>query len=428
MSVLLGEVDVPSGILLVLDPGLGRYWRHDGDPSSPRKSDPQQHDLAIAGPDAVAAGKAYDRQFDPRYLFDVGEVASTEKHFAEFVRDQKLNARLERLERRIPHLERARLAVEAGGGAGVVHYNQHWAVAIGGLPTDRTLRIEAVPMPDGEFAGRWRSIDVVIDAESPVACSLPVQGVMVEHGQLICADLDAFGQFRMWEPIDGLADFVFWGKDAPSIAEKFQANEFEGGHFGWRDVPDAEVHRYAQPVQDWIASRKLYAGVDYRPHCNLEKLNAQIRETELESGRLDLAGSRVCGFGNRWGDGIFTVIRDLDAQGRLVRIRLDVGNEETQSRLHRVWIMSCSALVTRKVLDGGEPIRFAERLQPHDSQDSGWALSSGTETPKYMDDPKNIAIVRLSDMVDMEPELGKIIDAPVGSAFRRTNSGYVPDK
>jgi hypothetical protein len=426
MPVLLGEVEIPSGILLVLDPGLGRFWRHDGDPRSPRQSDPQQWDLAVVGPDAVAAGQAYDRQFDPRYLFDIGDVAATQKHFKAFVKAKNLSARLEQLDRRIPHMERARLAVEVGGGGGVVQYNNLWAVAVGGLPTDRTLKIEATPM-EGEFAGRWRSIDVVIDAESPVARSLPVQGVMVEHGQLICADLEAFGQFRMWETLDGRTDFVFWGKDAPAIAEKFQASRLDDNNFGWLNVPAADVYRFAQPVQDWIKSQKLYAGVDYRPHCNLEKLNAQIRETEFESGQFELNGTRACGFRNSWGDGIFTVIRDLDANGRLVRVRLDVGNEQTQSRLRRVWILSCGALVTRKVLDG-EPIRFAERLEPRNARDSGWAISSGTESQQYMNDANNLSVVRLSAVVDRDPDLGNIIDAPVGSAFRRTKSGYVPDE
>jgi hypothetical protein len=322
---------------------------------------------------------------------------------------------------------RVRLAVEVGGGAGVVHYNQLWAVAVGGLPAGPTLRIEASPMPQGEFAGRWRTIDVVIDADAAVAQSLPVQGVMVEHGQMICADLEAFGAFRMWETLDGLADFVFWGKDALAIAEKFQASRLDDCNFGWVNVPDARMHTYAQPVQDWIKSQRLHAGVDYRPHCNLEKLNAQIRDRELEAGQLELAGAQACGFRNRWGDGIYTVIRDFNAGGRLVRIRLDVGNEETQSRLRRVLILSCGALVTRKILDG-EPIRFAERLEPQRPQDSGWALSSGTETPAYMDDANNLSIIRLGAAVDRDPELGKIIDAPVGSVFRRTKSGFVPDE
>jgi hypothetical protein len=49
------------------------------------------------------------------------------------------------------------------------------------------------------------------DADAAVAWSLPVQGVMVEHRQLVCAYREAFGQFRMWEPLDGLADFGYVG-------------------------------------------------------------------------------------------------------------------------------------------------------------------------------------------------------------------------
>jgi hypothetical protein len=284
-----------------------------------------------------------------------------------------------------------------------------------------------MPQKKGQFAGRWRSIDVVIDEAAAVAQSLPLQGVMVEHGQMICTDVEAFGAFRMWDSLDGLADFVFWGKDAPALAEKFQASRLDDHNFGWLNVPDAQIGQYAQPVQDWVASQKLHVAMDYRPHCNLEKLNAQIRDSEFESGQLQLAGARACGFRNRWGDGIFTVIRDLDAGGRLVRVRLDVGNEETQSRLRRVLMLSCGAIVTRKVLDG-EPIRFAERLKPHGPDDSGWALSAGTETPEYMDDAKNMAIVRLAAMVEKDRELGRIIDAPVGSIFRRAKSGFVPDE
>src|SRR5262249_51193330 len=112
--VQLGEVEVPSGIMLVIDPGLGRFWRHDDEPSSPRRGDPQQFDLEILGPDAVAAGRAYDRQFDPRYLFDIPDVQSSRRQFTEFVRGKKLDARLELLPRRVPHLERARRVVEIG--------------------------------------------------------------------------------------------------------------------------------------------------------------------------------------------------------------------------------------------------------------------------------------------------------------------------
>ncbi len=427
MSEIIGEVDVPSGILLILDPGLGRFWRHEAVPSSPRKGDREEFDLAIVGPDAVAAGRAYNRQFDPRYLFDISDLAAAEKHFGQFAEVKKFDAKLQRLERRVPHLERALLAVEVGEGAGVVLYNHLWAVAIGGVPAGRSLQVVANGLPeDSEFTGRWRSIDVVIDEVTPVARSIPLQGVMVEHGQLICADLEAFGSFRMWEPLDGLADFIFWGKDAAAVAKKFNAPQLETGQYGWVDVPDGVISTHAQPVQDWVESEKLHVAVDYRPHCNLEKLNTQIRTTDLEAGQIDLAGTKACGFSNRWGDGIFTVIRDLASDGQLLRIRLDVGNAESQSRLRNVILRHLGAIVTRKVLHG-EPIRFAERMEPNNSQDSGWFLSSGTETATYMEDAKNMAIVQLGSMVESDPELAKILESPVGAAFRRTKEGFVPD-
>lgn len=62
------------GALLILDPGLARFWQHDGDPRSPRPIDPEAFDLHIVGPDAITVGRAYDRQFDPQYLFDVVNV------------------------------------------------------------------------------------------------------------------------------------------------------------------------------------------------------------------------------------------------------------------------------------------------------------------------------------------------------------------
>ncbi|MCP3166760.1 hypothetical protein [Myxococcus qinghaiensis] len=67
-AVELGEVDLPEGILVIVHPGLGRCWRHDEAPTSPREKDPEQWNLRLVGRDAEAAGKAYDREFDSRFL------------------------------------------------------------------------------------------------------------------------------------------------------------------------------------------------------------------------------------------------------------------------------------------------------------------------------------------------------------------------
>ena len=426
--VVLGEIDLPEGVLLILDPGLGRFWRHDAEPASPRKSAPAEQDLRITGPDADQAGRAYDREFDPRFLFDRKDPADAAAHFEAFARERGFDARAEVLSARIVHTERARLALEAGKGLGVVKYNGLWAVAAGGLPKDRGLRVMGVPMPPGEFSGRWRSIDIVVDGDAEAVRSEEVAGVMVEHGQLLFAGLGPLGHFRMWEPADGLADYVFHGGDAPRLAKEVGASDLGGGLHGWKDLPLERVGEKAMPLQERIEREGLAVGVDYRPHCNLEKLNAGLRASEEDSASLVLDGARVVGCGNRWGDGVFTVSRHLDANGRTVRLRVELGTEERQRLMRRFQLRQRQALVTRYIQDKGEPIRFAERLKPVAERDSGWLFTSGLETDAYMKKSDHLVIVPVASLLGRHKGLDAILDAPVGAVFRREGDGFVPEE
>ncbi|NNC19112.1 DUF2185 domain-containing protein [Corallococcus exiguus] len=426
--VELGDIDLPEGVLLILDPGLGRFWRHDSEPASPRKKAPAEHDLRISGPDAEAAGQAYDREFDPRFLFDRKDPADAAAHFEGFAREQGFDARAEVLSARIPHTERARLALEHGKGLGVVKYNGLWAVVVGGLPSSRGLKVIGMPMPPGEFGGRWRSIDIVVDGEAEAARSEQVSGVMVDHGQLLFAGLGPMGRFRMWEPEDGLADYVFHGRDAPKLAKELGASDLGDGLYGWKDLPMDRVGEKATPLQERLEKDGLAVGVDYRPHCNLEKLNAGLRECEEDTASLVLDGARVVGCGNRWGDGIFTVSRHLDAKGRTVRVRVELGTEERQKLLRGIRLRQRKALVTRFITENGEPIRFAERSKPAAEEDSGWLFTSGLETEEYMEESGNAVIVPLRPLLGRDKELDAILDAPVGAVFRREGNGFVPEE
>jgi hypothetical protein len=385
--------------------------------------------MRIVGPDAVAAGRAYDRQFDPRFLFDipVDQAEPVKAQFGAFAAQHGFDARAERLSVRVPHAERASLAVETGAGIGVVTFNRLWAVACGGLPTDRLCQVVATPMPDVEFAGRWRWIDVVVAPELEVVKAEPVQGVMVEHGQLMCVDLDALGEFRMWESLDGLGDFVFWGADASDLANSVGARRLNDGEFGWTDLPMAEVRAGADRTQRLIKEQGLRVAVDYRPHDNLELLNGQVRVNDTRAGTLSLRGAQACGFDNRWGDGIVTIARHLGAAGELVRVRLDVGDEDRQRRLRRVRLMTCGAIVSRLVWDDGEPPRFVERAAASRADDSGWLVLSGTESDQFMEEAANFRIVRVLQFVDRYPAFKGVIDAPTGSSFRLHHDRYVAD-
>ena len=425
--VELGEVELPQGVLLLLDPGLARFWRHDGDPASPRRSDPPAHDLQIVGRDAEAAGRAYDREFAPCFLFDVRDPEQARNHFDAFARKSGFDCRAEVLTSRVPHTLRVRSALEAGKGLGVVKYNGFWAVAAEGLPTGRPLPVVGVPIPEGEFGGRWASIDVVVQENAEVARTDRVAGITVEHGELLFAGLEPLGHFRMWTSLDGLADYVFWGEDAARVAQESGAQSLGRDLFGWKDLPEDQVTGKARPLQSRIEQEGLRLVVDYRPHCNLERLHAQVRERESEFGQLVLGGARVVGGSTRWGDGVFEVSRHFDAGGRLIRVSVELGTERRQHLLRQMRLRQRQAIVTRVIRDGEQPIRFAERMKPSNPSDSGWAFSSGTENAAYMKNASNLCLMRLQQLVDRFPELAAILDAPVGALYRREGDQFVED-
>jgi hypothetical protein len=79
-----------------------------------------------------------------------------------------------------------------------------------------------------------------------------------------------------------------------------------------------------------------------------------------------------------------------------------------------------SALVSKKVTEDGEPVRFLYREAPDNAQDSGWRMFSGYEDEDYNEDAENIAVVPLSDFARRDERVDALLDEPVGSVFERT--------
>jgi len=411
-DVHLGEVDCPSGVLVLLDLGLARHWERRGVPAHRREP---LHDLAIEGPDAREAGIAYDRSYDPVRRYDVREAEEALRHFADFAEAEGFDARAVVLPAQVPHAERARRALTARKrGIGHFLFDRRWAVAVDGLPRDRALPVVGVPMPPGEFAGRFRSIDVVVEPDATVARSERVFGVRVDHGQLACIDLDVLDAFHAGRSLDGKADYVFWGRDAAAVAEEFGAPRIDEREHGWLDIPVDEVGEHAAPIQAAMEERGLALAVDYRPHCHVEQINRQVRSQASRAGEIRVNDRRVCGFDNRWGDGVYAIVRDVDSDGRLVRVRMDVGAESVQRSMRRMAHRWQGALITRAVLEDAEPARLVDRHEPRRRDDSGWVISSGTESPEA----PGFVVLPVPELLARYPELKPLLAEPVGARFR----------
>ena len=294
--VLLGRVNAPSGRIVLLDPGLLNHWQADREPKDSKT--PGECDLKVVGPDAVAAGRAFDRSWHPLYLYDFPDPKELAAEFAEKTGQRCLKASLEVIEGRVSHRKRVELAIEYGNGVGEFPYDWLWAVAAE-VPRAGAFTVFGTPMGDDEFGNRWRHIDLVIREGEPESQE-DIGFVMVDHGLLLFSDVDALGHWQ-FDPFDGLADFTFEGPDAPALAKRFGAEELPDGRFGWRNEPWQEVRDHTKIIEDAVKQEKLRVCSDYRPHGHYHLLRTGLEESAEDSAVLEITGAKLCGFGNSCG-------------------------------------------------------------------------------------------------------------------------------
>lgn len=210
---LLGEVTCPSGKLLVIDMGMLGIWTHAEPPLLPEWAAPPETveranaclDYWVEGADATAATAIFGRT--PGWLFDrPADFAAT---FQSALAEQGLSALLSPRPSRIPHRQRADIAVGNDRGYGVTEFHGMWASSIARLPTEATMKVYGARLQDGDNAGRWRHIELELGG-GPVVEAKPVGEVMVDWARLAFVDADALSAWQHDVPIDGKADFVFW--------------------------------------------------------------------------------------------------------------------------------------------------------------------------------------------------------------------------
>jgi hypothetical protein len=78
--------------------------------------------------------------------------------------------------------------------------------------------------------------------------------------------------------------------------------------------------------------------------------------------------------------------------------------------------------VTNRVLNEGHKVGYLYREEPDDEKDSGWRITSNTETDEYMDDSNNVAYVSLGAVLSKDDSFVALLESPVGSAFIRDDS------
>ena len=85
-------------------------------------------------------------------------------------------------------------------------------------------------------------------------------------------------------------------------------------------------------------------------------------------------------------------------------------------------LLDKKAYLSKKVLDENWKVGFMYRDELLNEQDSGWSFMAGNEDDEYNSNSQNIALVTIGEVSQIDPDILKYIDNPVGTTLIRISS------
>jgi hypothetical protein len=227
----------------------------------------------------------------------------------------------------------ARQAV-ARGAYGFTHADVP-AIAVPNLPPGR-YPVSSVRLEQGPFAGLRQAVMIDLVPNPQAARTIELGKVCVDNARIGLFDMDALQYWNEEQPVDGMADVVFWGLHEKEVAARFRAPSLGEDGSGFQNLPVAQAEGLARELEAVKASGQFRFAWDFRPHTHPFYLLAQIRKSQNEAGVLDVGGAMSCGFMTSWGDGEFPVMIDLDAHNRPIRCGIFFATQQAMANMQAV--------------------------------------------------------------------------------------------
>jgi hypothetical protein len=194
------------------------------------------------------------------------------------------------------------------------------------VPSDRALPVIGTRVGGGRFAACWDHVAIQLgDDPHPVTRARKLGEAPADFARLICMDRAAIDHWQHEDSLDQLADFVFWGRDEAALAKALGARRLAAGDgHGWHDLPIADAEALADRAAALKAEHKWLLSAELRPHSHHFDVLAAARASPTGAGVLEVGGARVLLFFTSWGDGVFPVFLDVDADDRPVQVRIQL--------------------------------------------------------------------------------------------------------
>ena len=89
---------------------------------------------------------------------------------------------------------------------------------------------------------------------------------------------------------------------------------------------------------------------------------------------------------------------------------------------NRMKLLNQIAYLSKKILEENWKVGYMYRAEPVNENDSGWSFMVGNESREYTDDYKNIALVSVHEVYQLDPDIWNYIDNPVGTELIRIST------
>ena len=189
-------------------------------------------------------------------------------------------------------------------------------------PKRRQLPVLGKRVGKGRYADCWDHVFVEL-ARGEVASSRRIGKAGVDFARLVVMDLGALDAWQHEDSLDGRADFVFWGRDAGELAKAMRARASSEG-YGWTDLTVAKAEAKAMEAARLKAEHRWLLATDLRPHSHHFRALAAARASRQGAGTIEVGRAKVCLFFTSWGDGVFPIYLDFDAEDRALRVRVQL--------------------------------------------------------------------------------------------------------
>ncbi len=85
-------------------------------------------------------------------------------------------------------------------------------------------------------------------------------------------------------------------------------------------------------------------------------------------------------------------------------------------------LFNLKAIVSTKITKEGYKVGYMVRNNPNNVMDSGWQFLAGNEDEDYLNNVKNIELLPLAYICNLDSDIEKYIDSPIGAEFIRVSS------